>query len=80
MNNIIIDVCSVANRFTSVTVSSPDFSDLRINRLVHIGGKSYIVRSIPFFDSHPHKSILERDTFLIDLTEDVLLGKQVLIV
>lgn len=77
--NKIIDVCIVANRFVSITVENPDFSNLRIDQFVMIGERSYKVRSIPFFHSNHPYSILERNTFLIDLTEDELIGKYVLI-
>ena len=77
--NKIIDVCIVANRFVSITVENPDFSNLRIDQFAMIGEKFYKVRSIPFFHSNPPYSILERNTFLIDLTEDELIGKYVLI-
>lgn len=79
MFNKIIDVCVVANRFVSITVENPDFSNLRIDQFVMIGERSYKVRSIPFFHSNPPYSILERNTFLIDLTDDELIGKCVVV-
>lgn len=78
MKNKIIDAFKVANRLVSITVENPDFLELRINQFVKIGGKDYRVHSIPFFDSNPSKSILERDTFTIDYTDDELVGKEVL--
>lgn len=77
--NKIIDVCVVANRFVSITVENPDFSNLRIDQFVMIGEKFYKVRSIPFFHSNPPYSILERNTFLIDITDDELIGKCVVV-
>ena len=76
MKNKIIDVYKIANRLVSVTVENPDFSNLRINQFVDIGGKKYTVHSIPFFRSTPPKSVLKQDTFTIDYTEDELLGKK----
>lgn len=78
MKNKIIDTFKVANRLVSITVENPDFSELRVNGFVKIGGKEYRVHSIPFFDSNPPKSILERDTFTIDYTDDGLIDKEVL--
>ena len=62
----------------SITVEDPDFSNLRINQFVDIGGKKYKVNSIPFVRPTPPKTVLEQDTFAIDYTEDELLGKIVL--
>ena len=76
MKNKVIDVYKIANRLVSVTVENPDFSNLRINQFVDIGGKKYKVHSIPFFRSTPPKSVLKQDTFTIDYTEDELLGKK----
>ena len=76
MKNKIIDVYKIANRLVSVTVENPDFSNLRINQFVDIGGKKYKVHSIPFFRSTSPKSVLKQDTFTIDYTEDELLGKK----
>lgn len=78
MKNKIIDAFKVANRLVSITVENPDFSELRVNQFVKIGGKDYRVQSIPFFNSNPPKSILERDTFTIDYTDDELVNKEVL--
>lgn len=78
MKNKIIDVYKVANRLVSITVENPDFSNLRMNQLVDIGGKKYKVHSIPFFRPTPPKTILKQDTFTIDYTEDDLLGKRVI--
>lgn len=76
MKNKVIDVYKIANRLVSVTVENPDFSNLRINQFVDIGGEKYKVHSIPFFRSTPPKSVLKQDTFTIDYTEDELLGKK----
>ena len=78
MKNRIIDVYKVANRLLVITVENPDLSELRVNQFVKIGGKEYRVRSIPFFDSNPPKSIIEQDTFTIDYTDDELVDKEVL--
>jgi hypothetical protein len=78
MKNKIIDVYKIPNRLVSITVENPDFSNLRINQLVEIGGKKYKVHSIPFFRSIPPKSILKQDTFTIDYTDDELIDKEVL--
>ena len=79
MKNKIIAVYKIANRLVSITVEDPDFSNLRMNQFVEIGGKKYKVTSIPFVRTTPPKSILEQDTFAIDYTEDELLGKRVII-
>lgn len=39
MKNKIIDVYKIANRLVSITVENPDFSNLRMNQFVEIGGK-----------------------------------------
>lgn len=78
MKNKIIAAFKMANRLVSITVGNPDFSELRVNQFVKIGGKAYRVHSIPFFHSNPPKSILERDTFTIDYTDDELVDKEVL--
>ena len=78
MKNKIIDVYKIANRLVSITVENPDFSKLKMNQFVDIGGKKYKVHSIPFFRPTPPKTILEQDTFTIDYTEDELLGKRVI--
>lgn len=78
MKNKIIDVYKIANRLVSITVENPDFSNLRMNQFVEIGGKKYKVHSIPFFRPTPPKTILEQDTFTIDYTEDELLGERVI--
>ena len=79
MKNKIIDVYKVENRLVSITVEDPDFSNLRMNQFVDIGGKKYKVHSIPFVRPTPSKTVLEQDTFAIDYTEDELLGKRVII-
>ena len=79
MKNKIIAVYKIANRLVSITVEEPDFSNLKMNQFVEIGGKKYKVHSIPFVRTTPPKSILEQDTFAIDYTEDELLGKRVII-
>jgi hypothetical protein len=79
MKNKIIAVYKIENRLVSITVEDPDFSNLRINQFVDIGGKKYKVHSIPFVRTMPPKSILKQDTFAIDYTEDELLGKRVII-
>lgn len=78
MKNKVIDVFKVANRLVSITVENPDLSELRVNQFVKIGGEEYRVHSIPLFHSNPPKSILERDTFTIDYTDDELVDKEVL--
>lgn len=79
MKNKIIAVYRIENRLVSITVEDPDFSNLRINQFVDIGGKKYKVHSIPFVRPTPSKTVLEQDTFAIDYTEDELLGKRVII-
>ena len=78
MKNKIIDVYKIANRRVSITVENPDFSKLRMNQFVDIGGKKYKVHSIPFFRPTPPKTILKQDTFTIDYTDDELVDKEVL--
>lgn len=78
MKNKIIDVYKIANRLVSITVENPDFSNLKMNQFVEIGGKKYKVRSIPFFRPTPPKTILKQDTFTIDYTDDELVDKEVL--
>ena len=78
MKNKIIDVYKIENRLVSITVEDPDFSNLRMNQFVDIGGKKYKVHSIPFVRTPPPKSILNQDTFTIDYTEDELIGKKVI--
>ena len=79
MKNKIIAVYRIENRLVSNTVEDPDFSNLRMNQFVDIGGKKYKVHSIPFVRPTPSKTVLEQDTFAIDYTEDELLGKRVII-
>ena len=79
MKNKIIAVYRIENRLVSITVEDPDFSNLRINQFVDIGGKKYKVHSIPFVRPTPSKTVLKQDTFAIDYTEDELLGKRVII-
>ena len=78
MKNKIIDVYKIENRLVSITVEDPDFSNLRMNQFVDIGGKKYKVHSIPFVRTTPPKSILKQDTFTNDYTEDELIGKKVI--
>ena len=78
MKNKIIDVYKIANRLVSITVENPDFSNLKMNQFVEIGGKKYKVHSIPFFRPTPPKAILKQDTFTIDYTDDELVDKEVL--
>lgn len=78
MKNKIIDVYKIANRLVSITVENPDFSNLKMNQFVEIGGKKYKVHSIPFFRPTPPKTILKQDTFTIDYTDDELVDKEVL--
>ena len=78
MKNKIIDVYKIANRLVSITVENPDFSKLKMNQFVYIGGKKYKVHSIPFFRPTPPKTILKQDTFTIDYTDDELVDKEVL--
>ena len=79
MKNKIIAVYKIENRLVSITVEQPDFSNLKMNQFVEIGGKKYKVHSIPFVRPIPPKTVLEQDTFAIDYTEDELLGKRVII-
>lgn len=79
MKNKIIAVYRIENRLVSITVEDSDFSNLRMNQFVDIGGKKYKVHSIPFVRPTPSKTVLEQDTFAIDYTEDELLGKRVII-
>ena len=79
MKNKIIAVYRIENRLVSITVEDPDFSNLRMNQFVDIGGKKDKVHSIPFVRPTPSKTVLEQDTFAIDYTEDELLGKRVII-
>lgn len=79
MKNKIIAVYKIENCLVSITVEDPDFSNLRMDQFVDIGGKKYKVHSIPFVRTTPPKSILKQDTFAIDYTEDDLLGKRVII-
>lgn len=74
MKNKIIDVFKVAGRLVSITVSNPDFSGLKMGKKVRIGDKNYTVHSIPMFHG---KSVLDRDTFTIEYTEDDLMNEQV---
>ncbi len=74
MKNKIIDAFKVSDRLVSITVEKTDLSELRVNQFVKIWG----VHSIPFFHSNPPKSIIERDTFTIDYTDDELVDKEVL--
>ena len=76
MKNRIIDVYKVANRLLVITVENPDLSELRVNQFVKIGEKEYRIRSVPMIHSTPPKSILNRDTFTIDYTDDELVGKE----
>lgn len=39
MKNKIIAVYRIENRLVSITVEDPDFSNLRMNQFVDIGGK-----------------------------------------
>ena len=79
MKNKIIAVYKIENRLVSITVEDPDFSNLRMNKFVDIGGKKYKVQSIQFVRPTPSKTVLEQDTIGIDNTEDELLGKRVII-
>ncbi|CIT87313.1 Uncharacterised protein [Streptococcus pneumoniae] len=76
MKNRIIDVFEVVNRILVITVENPDFEDLRVNQFVKIGDKKYRVRSGPMIHSTPPQSVLDRDTFTIDYTDDELLDKE----
>lgn len=76
MKNRIIDVFKVVNRILVITVENPDFEALRVNQFVKIGDKKYRVRSVPMIHSTPPQSVLNRDTFTIDYTDDELLDKE----
>ena len=76
MKNRIIDVFKVVNRILVITVENPDFEALRVNQFVKIGDKKYRVRSVPMIHSIPPQSVLNRDTFTIDYTDDELLDKE----
>ena len=76
MKNRIVDVFKVANRLLVITVENPDLSELRVNQFVKIGEKEYRIRSVPMIHLTPPKSILNRDTFTIDYTDDELVGKE----
>ena len=76
MKNRIIDVYKVANRLLVITVENPDLSELRVNQFVKIGEKEYRVRSVPMIHLTPPQSVLNRDTFTIDYTDDELLDKE----
>ena len=45
-------------------------------QFVKIGDKKYRVRSVPMIHSTPPQSVLNRDTFTIDYTDDELLDKE----
>ncbi|TVW74123.1 hypothetical protein AZJ69_09025, partial [Streptococcus pneumoniae] len=47
-----------------------------VNQFVKIGDKKYRVRSGPMIHSTPPQSVLDRDTFTIDYTDDELLDKE----
>ena len=76
MKNRIIDVFKVVNRLLVITVENSDLKDLRVNQFVKIGYKKYRVRSVPMIHSTPPQSVLNRDTFTIDYTDDELLDKE----
>ena len=76
MKNRIVDVFKVANRLLVITVENPDLSELRVNQFVKIGEKEYRVRSVPMIHLTPPQSVLNRDTFTIDYTDDELVGKE----
>ena len=76
MKNRIIDVFKVVNRLLVITVENPNLKDLRVNQFVKIGDKKYRVRSVPMIHSTPPQSILNRDAFTIDYTDDELLDKE----
>lgn len=76
MKNRIIDVFKVVNRLLVITVENPDFEDLRVNQFVKIGDKKYRVRSVPMIHSTPPQSVLNRDTFTIDYTNDEWIEKE----
>ncbi|CMW29629.1 hypothetical protein [Streptococcus pneumoniae] len=46
------------------------------DQFVKIGDKKYRVRSVPMIHSTPPQSVLDRDTFTIDYTDDELLDKE----
>ncbi|HII1083816.1 hypothetical protein ACY2CO_01340 [Streptococcus pneumoniae] len=73
MKNRIIDVFEVVNRLLVLTVENPDFEEYQF---VKIGDKKYRVRSGPMIHSTPPQSVLDRDTFTIDYTDDELLDKE----
>ena len=76
MKNRIIDVFKVVNRLLVITVENPDLEALRVNQFVKIGDKKYRVGSVPMIHSIPPQSVLNRDTFTIDYTDDELLDKE----
>ena len=78
MKNRIIGVFKVVNRLLVITVENPNLKDLRVNQFVKIGDKKYRVRSVPMIHSTPPQSVLNRDTFTIDYTDDELLDKEVI--
>ncbi|HFR5059964.1 chlorohydrolase [Streptococcus pneumoniae] len=45
-------------------------------QFVKIGDEKYRVRSVPMIHSTPPQSVLDRDTFTIDYTDDELLDKE----
>ena len=45
-------------------------------QFVKIGDKKYRIRSVPMIHSTPPQSVLNRDTFTIDYTDDELLDKE----
>ena len=63
MKNKIIAVYKIANRLVSITVEEPDFSNLKMNQFVEIGGKKYKVHSIPFVRPTPPKNRLRTRHF-----------------
>ena len=76
IKNRVIDVFKVVNRLLVITVENLDLKDLRVNQFVKIGDKKYRVRSVPMIHSTPPQSVLDRDTFTIDYTDDELLDKE----
>ena len=76
IKNRVIDVFKVVNRLLVITVENLDLKDLRVNQFVKIGDKKYRVRSVPMIHSTPPQSVLDRDTFTIDYTDDDLLDKE----
>ena len=50
--------------------------DFRRVSVCKIGDKKYRVRSGPMIHSTPPQSVLDRDTFTIDYTDDELLDKE----